>query len=155
MKKIIFLLICIAMIPTLSATPRKVANQYAESHTMEKTHHFINRLGQKQIDRVATTVQHAAQQQSEEITLEFTKFSKEPKYYSSGDWYVVLENEDDWEVYLNWKAPQEQLLRNILYKGFSARLFLYLHTRQSSEWRYPLQRHHHDHLHYRSESCTG
>ena len=118
MKKIIFLLICIAMIPTLSATPRKVANQYAESHTMEKTHHFINRLGQKQMDRVATTAQHVAQQQSEEITLEFTKFSKEPKYYSSGDWYVVLENEDDWEVYLNWKAPKNNYCGTFYTKDF-------------------------------------
>lgn len=40
------------------------------------------------------------------IRLEFDHFAQGPKYYSSGDWYVVLENEEDWEVYLNWKAPK-------------------------------------------------
>ena len=41
------------------------------------------------------------------IRLEFDHFTQGPKYYNSGDWYVVLENEEDWEVYLNWKAPKE------------------------------------------------
>lgn len=41
------------------------------------------------------------------IYLEFDHFSQGPKYYNSGDWYVVLENEEDWEVYLNWKAPKD------------------------------------------------
>ena len=41
------------------------------------------------------------------IYLEFDHFEQGPKYYKSGDWYVALVNEDDWEVYLNWKAPQE------------------------------------------------
>ena len=43
---------------------------------------------------------------SDTIYLEFDHFSQGPKYYNSGDWYVVLENEEDWEVYLNWKAPK-------------------------------------------------
>ena len=47
---------------------------------------------------------HAA---SDTIYLEFDHFTQGPKYYSSGDWYVVLENEEDWEVYLNWKAPKD------------------------------------------------
>ena len=106
MKKIIFLLVCILMIPILSATPRKVVNQLAAPHPKERIHQLTNRLGQKQIDRVATTAKPTPQKQNEEIVLEFTKFTKEPKYYSSGDWYVVLENEEDWEVYLNWKAPK-------------------------------------------------
>lgn len=41
------------------------------------------------------------------IHLNFDHFTQGPKYYSSGDWYVVLENEEDWEVYLNWKAPKD------------------------------------------------
>ena len=40
------------------------------------------------------------------IRLDFDHFAQGPKYYNSGDWYVVLENEEDWEVYLNWKAPK-------------------------------------------------
>lgn len=44
---------------------------------------------------------------SDTIYLEFDHFTQGPKYYSSGDWYVVLENEEDWEVYLNWKAPKD------------------------------------------------
>ena len=43
---------------------------------------------------------------SDTIRLEFDHFAQGPKYYNSGDWYVVLENEEDWEVYLNWKAPK-------------------------------------------------
>ena len=39
--------------------------------------------------------------------MEFDHFTQGPKYYNSGDWYVVLENEEDWEVYLNWKAPKD------------------------------------------------
>ena len=41
------------------------------------------------------------------IRLEFDHFAQGPKYYKSGDWYVALINEDDWEVYLNWKAPKD------------------------------------------------
>ena len=41
------------------------------------------------------------------IHLNFDHFTQGPKYYNSGDWYVVLENEEDWEVYLNWKAPKD------------------------------------------------
>ena len=41
------------------------------------------------------------------IYLNFDHFTQGPKYYNSGDWYVVLENEEDWEVYLNWKAPKD------------------------------------------------
>lgn len=44
---------------------------------------------------------------SDTIHLEFDHFTQGPKYYKSGDWYVVLENEEDWEVYLNWKAPKD------------------------------------------------
>ena len=44
---------------------------------------------------------------SDTIYLEFDHFTQGPKYYDSGDWYVVLENEEDWEVYLNWKAPKD------------------------------------------------
>ena len=45
--------------------------------------------------------------ESDTIRLEFDHFAQGPKYYSSGDWYVALINEDDWEVYLNWKAPAD------------------------------------------------
>jgi hypothetical protein len=41
------------------------------------------------------------------IRLDFDHFAQGPKYYKSGDWYVVLANEEDWEVYLNWKAPED------------------------------------------------
>ena len=41
------------------------------------------------------------------IHLNFDHFTQGPKYYNSGDWYVALENEEDWEVYLNWKAPKD------------------------------------------------
>ena len=41
------------------------------------------------------------------IHLNFDHFTQGPKCYNSGDWYVVLENEEDWEVYLNWKAPKD------------------------------------------------
>lgn len=44
---------------------------------------------------------------SDTIYLEFDHFSQGPKYYKSGDWYVALVNEEDWEVYLNWKAPKD------------------------------------------------
>ena len=43
----------------------------------------------------------------QEIHLNFDHFTQGPKYYKSGDWYVVLENEEDWEVYLNWQAPKD------------------------------------------------
>lgn len=36
---------------------------------------------------------------SDTIRLEFDHFAQGPKYYSSGDWYVALINEDDREVY--------------------------------------------------------
>ena len=65
MKKIILLLTCIMMIHTISATPRKVANQFAESHTMERMHQFTNRLGNKQVDQVTTIAAHTAQVQNE------------------------------------------------------------------------------------------
>ena len=45
--------------------------------------------------------------EADTIRLEFDHFAQGPKYYNSGDWYVVLENEEDWEVYLNWKAPKD------------------------------------------------
>lgn len=106
MKKIIFLIVSIFMVHMLNATPRTVAAQHNGSNIMEKIHLLANRLDQKQVDKVPTIAAHNAQTQNEEIVLEFTKFTKEPKYYSSGDWYVVLENEEDWEVYLNWKAPK-------------------------------------------------
>ena len=41
------------------------------------------------------------------IRLEFDHFAQGPKYYKSGDWYVALINDDDWDVYLNWKAPKD------------------------------------------------
>lgn len=44
---------------------------------------------------------------AEEIVLNFDHFATGPKYYKTGDWYVVLENEEDWEVYLNWYAPED------------------------------------------------
>lgn len=44
---------------------------------------------------------------AEEIHLNYDYFTQGPKYYKSGDWYVVLDNEEDWEVYLNWKAPKD------------------------------------------------
>ena len=50
---------------------------------------------------------HMAYAASDTIRLEFDHFAQGPKYYSSGDWYIVLENEEDWEVYLNWKAPKD------------------------------------------------
>ena len=52
------------------------------------------------------------------IRLEFDHFAQGPKYYSSGDWYVVLENEEDWEVYLNWKAPKDDYTGRFLTNKF-------------------------------------
>ena len=118
MKKIIFLIVSIFMVHMLSATPRTVATQHNGSNIMEKIHLLANRLEQKQVDKAPTIAAHNAQTQNEEIVLEFTKFSKEPKYYSSGDWYVVLENEDDWEVYLNWKAPKSNYCGTFYTKDF-------------------------------------
>lgn len=118
MKKIIFLIVSIFMVHMLNATPRTVATQHNGSNIMEKIHLLANRLDQKQVDKVPTIATHNAQTQNEEIVLEFTKFAKEPKYYSSGDWYVVLENEDDWEVYLNWKAPKSNYCGTFYTKDF-------------------------------------
>ena len=55
---------------------------------------------------------------AEEIVLNFDKFTTGPKYYSSGDWYVVLENEEDWEVYLNWFAPKNNYCGTFQTKDF-------------------------------------
>ena len=118
MKKIIFLIVSIFMVHMLNATPRTVATQHNGSNIMEKIHLLANRLEQKQVDKVPTIAAHNAQTQNEEFVLEFTKFAKEPKYYSSGDWYVVLENEDDWEVYLNWKAPKSNYCGTFYTKDF-------------------------------------
>jgi hypothetical protein len=118
MKKIIFLIVSIFMVHMLSATPRTVATQHNGSNIMEKIHLLANRLEQKQVDKAPTIAAHNSQTQNEEFVLEFTKFAKEPKYYSSGDWYVVLENEDDWEVYLNWKAPKSNYCGTFYTKDF-------------------------------------
>lgn len=118
MKKIIFLIVSIFMVHILSATPRTVATQQNNTNIMEKIHLLANRLDQKQVDKAPTIAAHNTQTQNEEIVLEFTDFSKEPKYYSSGDWYVVLENEDDWEVYLNWKAPKSNYCGTFYTKDF-------------------------------------
>jgi hypothetical protein len=118
MKKIIFLIVSIFMVHMLNATPRTVATQHNGSNIMEKIHLLANRLEQKQVDKAPTIAAHNAQTQNEEFVLEFTKFAKEPKYYSSGDWYVVLENEDDWEVYLNWKAPKSNYCGTFYTKDF-------------------------------------
>ena len=118
MKKIIFLIVSIFMVHMLSATPRTVATQHNGSNIMEKIHLLANRLEQKQVDKAPTIAAHNSQTQNEEFVLEFTKFTKEPKYYSSGDWYVVLENEDDWEVYLNWKAPKSNYCGTFYTKDF-------------------------------------
>ena len=118
MKKIIFLIVSIFMVHMLNATPRTVATQHNGSNIMEKIHLLANRLEQKQVDKAPTIAAHNTQTQNEEIVLEFTKFAKEPKYYSSGDWYVVLENEDDWEVYLNWKAPKSNYCGTFYTKDF-------------------------------------
>lgn len=118
MKKIILLIFCILTIPTLGAASRQVVNKIAEPHTMERIHQLTNRLGKKQVDRMAVTAEHSTQAQNQEIVLEFTNFSKEPKYYSSGDWYVVLENNEDWEVYLNWKAPKNNYCGTFYTKDF-------------------------------------
>ena len=118
MKKIIFLIVSIFMVHMLNATPRTVATQHNGSNIMEKIHLLANRLDQKQVDKVPTIAAHNTQTQNDEIVLEFTKFTKEPKYYSSGDWYVVLENEDDWEVYLNWKAPKSNYCGTFYTKDF-------------------------------------
>jgi len=118
MKKIIFLIVSIFMVHMLNATPRTVATQHNGSNIMEKIHLLANRLEQKQVDKAPTIAAHNSQTQNEEIVLEFTKFAKEPKYYSSGDWYVVLENEDDWEVYLNWKAPKSNYCGTFYTKDF-------------------------------------
>lgn len=118
MKKIISLIACIFMVHMLNATPRTVATQHNGSNIMEKIHLLANRLEQKQVDKAPTIAAHNSQTQNEEFVLEFTKFAKEPKYYSSGDWYVVLENEDDWEVYLNWKAPKSNYCGTFYTKDF-------------------------------------
>ena len=45
---------------------------------------------------------------NQEIHLNFDHFTTGPKYYKSGDWYIVLENEEDWEVYLNFKGSKDK-----------------------------------------------
>ena len=79
MKKIIFLIVSIFMVHMLSATPRTVATQHNGSNIMEKIHLLTSRLDQKQVDKAPPIAAHNAQTQNEQIVLEFTKFSKQPK----------------------------------------------------------------------------
>jgi hypothetical protein len=55
---------------------------------------------------------------AEEIELNFDHFTQGPKYYNTGDWYVVLENDEDWEVYLNWIAPKDDYCGTFRTKDF-------------------------------------
>ena len=74
----------------------------------------VHMAAMPRMQQVATSVS----QTQETITLNFSSFTKEPKYYKSGDWYVALENEEDWEVFLNWKAPKNNYCGTFTHKDF-------------------------------------
>ncbi len=119
MKKIIIFLCCIVLIHPIYATPRKIASNAHTHNSAEKIYQAAKQLNQgklvdldKQYEASSTPFQpiHSnkiQQTSNQEIVLNFSSFHTGPKYYKSGDWYVVLENEEDWEVYLNWEAPKD------------------------------------------------
>lgn len=118
MKKIVLLLFCIFTLHTLGATSRKAVSSNHPLHSNEKIYQVAKQFNQgkcketvsmhKELNTSSYTIPSYSveQTQGQEIVLNFDAFTTGPKYYSSGDWYVVLENEDDWEVYLNWEAPK-------------------------------------------------
>lgn len=106
MKKLVSLLCCICLIHMLQATPRKFISQLNAPAT-EQLRQAVKQFGDGRCKSLAPGDNIIDPGTSgKEIRLTFDKFAKGPKYYSSGDWYVELINDDDWEVYLNWEAPK-------------------------------------------------
>ncbi|MEE0921379.1 MAG: hypothetical protein U0L47_02675 [Paludibacteraceae bacterium] len=106
MKKLVSLLCCICLIHVLQATPRKFISQLNAPAT-EQLRQAVKQFGDGRCKSLAPGDNIIDPGTSgKEIRLTFDKFAKGPKYYSSGDWYVELINDDDWEVYLNWEAPK-------------------------------------------------
>jgi hypothetical protein len=70
------------------------------------------------IPRDAVLPKQPSSATAQEIHLNFDYFTTGPKYYKSGDWYIVLENEEDWEVYLNFKAPKDDYTGSFTTKDF-------------------------------------
>lgn len=106
MKKLVSLLCCICLIHVLQATPRKFISQLNAPAT-EQLRQAVKQFGDGRCKSLAPGDNIIDPGTSgQEIRLTFDKFAKGPKYYSSGDWYVELINDDDWEVYLNWEAPK-------------------------------------------------
>ena len=106
MKKLVTLLCCICLIHVLQATPRKFISQLNAPAT-EQLRQAVKQFGDGRCKSLAPGDNIIDPGTSgKEIRLTFDKFAKGPKYYSSGDWYVELINDDDWEVYLNWEAPK-------------------------------------------------
>ena len=106
MKKLVSLLCCICLIHMLYATPRKFISQLNAPAT-KQLRQAVKQFGDGRCKSIAPGDNIIDPGTSgKEIRLTFDKFAKGPKYYSSGDWYVELINDDDWEVYLNWEAPK-------------------------------------------------
>ena len=106
MKKLVSLLCCICLIHMLYATPRKFMKQL-NAPASEQLRQAVKQFGDGRCKSIAPGDNIIDPGTSgKEIRLTFDKFAKGPKYYSSGDWYVELINDDDWEVYLNWEAPK-------------------------------------------------
>ena len=106
MKKLVSLLCCICLIHVLQATPRKFISQ-PNAPATEQLRQAVKQFGDGRCKSLAPGDNIIDPGTSgQEIRLTFDKFAKGPKYYSSGDWYVELINDDDWEVYLNWEAPK-------------------------------------------------
>ena len=106
MKKLLSLLCCICLIHVLQATPRKFISQ-PNAPASEQLRQAVKQFGDGRCKSIAPGDNIIDPGTSgKEIRLTFDKFAKGPKYYSSGDWYVELINDDDWEVYLNWEAPK-------------------------------------------------
>ena len=106
MKKLVSLLCCICLIHMLYATPRKFMKQL-NAPASEQFRQAVKQFGDGRCKSIAPGDNIIDPGTSgKEIRLTFDKFAKGPKYYSSGDWYVELINDDDWEVYLNWEAPK-------------------------------------------------
>lgn len=106
MKKLVSLLCCICLIHMLYATPRKFMKQL-NAPASEQFRQAVKQFGDGRCKSLVPGDNIIDPGTSgKEIRLTFDKFAKGPKYYSSGDWYVELINDDDWEVYLNWEAPK-------------------------------------------------
>lgn len=70
------------------------------------------------IPRNAVPAKQLPSATNQEIYLNFDYFATGPKYYKSGDWYIILKNEEDWEVCLNYKAPKDNYTGTFTTKDF-------------------------------------